>query len=235
MPDLKPQITTLRDDSLRKLNELHDEYDHSRKLWRMLQVRVERYGEEISFHNRVTGTHSTGTELAAGAGASIRRLNERTFKDIVGQFELFFADLLQLWLIAHPELVEEKALDVGTLLRSTSLADAQRAAVEEAAASTVLKKAYAKPADWIRYINRLFSARVVAATDGEAFAEMKATRDVLEHARGIANATYREKAGAAARCAIGDRVEVEQEYHTKSFELVRKLITDIALAAFNAA
>ena len=74
--------------------------------------------------------------------------------------------------------------------------------MHEAAASTVSKKVYGRPSEWIRYINQIFGAVVVTSQDGVTFAEMKATRDILEHARGIANATYREKAGGAARHAI---------------------------------
>lgn len=234
MADLANEISDLRDNSLSILNELHDDYIHTKKLWRTVQIRVARYGESFSFHNQVTGRRYDAIALAARAGGSIRRLNERTFKDIVGQFELFFVELLKLWLVSHPDLLEEKALDVGTLLKAVSLSDAQTSAIEEAAASTVLKKAYAKPADWMRYINRIFKTTVISDSDSRMFSEIKATRDLLEHARGIVNTTYLEKASVLARGVLGDPIEIDTSYHKSAFQFVRDKISDLATAAVDA-
>ena len=145
MPDLAAAIARLRVDRLQKLNDLHDDYDHTRKLWKMLWVRVRRYKHGVTFHNELTGTRVTGEQLAAGTGAALRRLNEQTFKDIIAQFELFATDLLRLWLTEHVKLVKGKALDIQTLFASTSLHDTQQAALEEAVESTILKKSYSRP------------------------------------------------------------------------------------------
>ena len=76
---------------------------------------------------------------------------------------------------------------------------------------------------------------VVSANDIDTFAEMKATRDVLEHAGGIANAMYRQKAGRIARAGVGDPLDISDDYHTAAFELVRRLINDLSNAAVAAA
>ena len=232
---LAADITSLRDDRLHKLNDLHDDYDHTRKLRRMQQVAVERYAESQTFHNRITGTRMTGNELAALTGASLRRLNEQTFKEIIGQFELFATDLLRLWLTEHIDLVEDKALDIATLFHSSSLEAVRQRALREAVESTVLKKAYSTPEKWFRYIHEILGANIVSAADINGFAEMKATRDLLEHADGIVNSVYLERAGGLARSPAGVRISVDNVYHTNAFNLVRRLIEDTANAAIAAA
>lgn len=61
-------------------------------------------------------------------------------------------------------------------------------------------------------------------TDDEvdALAELKATRDVLEHNAGVANDTYVRKAGKKARYAAGEYVEIDDAYHLASWQLVKK-------------
>jgi hypothetical protein len=57
---------------------------------------------------------------------------------------------------------------------------------------------------------------------------------VLEHGGGVANVTYLEKAGTAARFRVGEVVTVDNAYHNTAFHMVRRLITDVANAAIAA-
>lgn len=65
----------------------------------------------------------------------------------------------------------------------------------------------------------------------ERIAEAKASRDVLVHSRGIAGKTYESKAGRLARYKDGQRIDIPEHYHRDTWELVRKVITDISNAA----
>jgi hypothetical protein len=237
MPDpvLAADIATLQADRVRRLNDLHDDYEQTRKLWKMLRADVQRYGKHVTFHNPMTGTRADAVQLAARTGAVLRRLNEQTFKDVIAQFELFASDLLRIWLTAHVALIEGKALSIKTLFGSTSLQDVRQAALQEAVESTILKRAYGRPADWFRYLGEVLDRPVVSANDVNEFTEMKATRDVLEHAGGVANATYREKSGRNARGTVGAALEVGDAYHTAAFQLIRRIVDAIAKAAIAAA
>jgi hypothetical protein len=46
--DLITAIETLRDNYLMKLAEVHDDYVHTRMLWRSLQVRVQRHNKKLT-------------------------------------------------------------------------------------------------------------------------------------------------------------------------------------------
>ena len=55
--------------------------------------------------------------------------------------------------------------------------------------------------------------------------------DVLAHNRGVAGKSYLAKAGRFARHAEGERIEVPEPYHRQTWELIRKVVTDISNAA----
>ena len=234
MPDLKSEVGALRDRRLGRLAGLHDDYEFTRKLWTTVWVSVKRYGERFSLENAVTGTRASEADLVGRAGGAIIRLREQSFKSIVGQFELFAGELLRAWLTAHPEEVDRKTVELRTLLSSTSLADVQRAALGEAIESTILEKAYARPVKWFSYLRTLLGRPAAADADVARFSELKATRDVIEHAEGVASSTYVEKSGSAARFRVGEVVTVDAAYHEGAYHFVGTLIADVANQAIAA-
>jgi hypothetical protein len=157
----------------------------------------------------------------------VKRLKDRSYKDIVAQFELFVAELLRLWLHANPALLSEKALNVATLLASQSLADAQREAVREAVDSMIADKMYGRPDKWFNYLKHSLAVQF-RLNDQPSFIEMKARRDVLEHNNGIVEATYVEKAKAAAKYKVGERVELADEDVDEAYRLTRDLVDHVA-------
>jgi len=54
---------------------------------------------------------------------------------------------------------------------------------------------------------------------------------VFVHNRGIASKTYEAKAGKIARYKDGQRIDIPEHYHRETWELIRKVITDISNAA----
>ena len=229
MADLTLRIHILCDAYVVKLNDLHDDFVHTRMLWVTLQVRVRRYSENPRVTNPITGNAIEGVALAGKASGSLDRLRNRSFKDIVVQLELFTAELLRAWLFESPLLMSEKALNIATLLKSKSLVDAQQAAIREAVDSTLTDKMYGRPDKWFNYLRKNLGVKF-DAQDEAAYVEMKARRDVLEHQSGIVEATYLEKAKAFARYRIGDQVKLANrdidEAYRLILALVRKSTTD---------
>jgi hypothetical protein len=224
---LKAIIQGFRDDFFRKLEDLHDDHVHTRMLWRSIQARVLRHGAKLRVQNPVTNHFVDGPQLAGKARGSVQRLKHRTFKDIVAQFELFATAILRVWLPVHHEFLTEKALTLATLLASKSLSEAQQAAIREAVEDTIADKMYGRPEKWFSYLRRVFGIRFDAA-DESSFIEMKARRDELEHHAGIVEATYAEKAKAAARYNVGDQIQLSDGDVDEAYQLVRKLTDELA-------
>src|ERR1051326_4276032 len=65
----------------------------------------------------------------------------------------------------------------------------------------------------------------------ERIAEAKASRDLLAHNRGVVTKTYELKAGRLARSKEGQRMDIPDPYHRETWELLRKVSSDIANAA----
>jgi hypothetical protein len=86
---------------------------------------------------------------------------------------------------------------------------------------------YDRPANWFEYVKGMVNIAAPTVAEAEQFAEIKATRDVLVHGQGIANAYYVDKAGKLARVQPGQSLDVPGPYHQASWTLIRKLVQDI--------
>jgi hypothetical protein len=95
--------------------------------------------------------------------------------------------------------------------------------------------AYRRPDQWFRFIDNRVNLGCPDEAQRVALCEMKAARDVLEHNRGVVGQDYLEKAGAAARFAAGETVEIDEPYLLGRFTLLRNVIEAMADAAIRRA
>ena len=90
---------------------------------------------------------------------------------------------------------------------------------------------YENVRDWFDALNKTVKLNCPTADEIDSIAEVKATRDLLEHNGGIANETYIRKAGTKARYAAGEQIEIDDDYHLASWQLVKKVVADLTDAA----
>jgi hypothetical protein len=90
---------------------------------------------------------------------------------------------------------------------------------------------YDRPAGWFVYLEDKVKLGCPTQDEIAQLAEAKASRDVLVHNRGLASKTYESKAGKLARYKDGQRIDIPENYHRETWELLRKVITDISNAA----
>ncbi len=234
MADLTTELREVGARAIRRLNDHHDDHVRTSYLWQEILNDV-RYGRSLVVRNTKTGTvTTTKADWTVRSYESRQRLRVRTFKDLVGAVERFVADLLTVWLRAHPELVEERSITLATLLACTSLAEAKAKAVDEAVVTAVLKRMHGKPAGWFAFL-RVHAGCRAAAADVDAFAERKAARDVLEHNEGVVNDVYAEKAGPAAAFVADDLVEPDDAAIDALYDMTLRLAGGVAADAERAA
>jgi hypothetical protein len=184
----------------------------------------------IKFTNRnvVTGSVTTQTDLAAKAVRYVdEQLPEATFQQFIVIFELFFFDFLRLWLLAYPRSLMGKKVDFKVVLDAPDK-DAITLEVVNKELNEVL---YERPTGWFTYLNEKVKLGCPTGDEISRIAEAKASRDVLVHNRGIAGKTYVSKAANLARYQGGERIEISEPYHRETWELIRKVVTDITDAA----
>jgi hypothetical protein len=224
---LAEDIRELQDRALADLAAAHDYYMDTKMAWKMVHKAI-KAGRKITIRNKTTKNVTTEVELAQKARGYVSgQLAEATFQQFVAIFENCFFDLLRLWLLAHPQSLGAKELAFKTVLDAPD---------KEAVTLRVVNKelneiAYERPKDWFKYLEA--RAKLGCPTQDEIgrIGEAKASRDILAHNRGIANRIYLSKAGQFARFGDGQKLDIPEHYHSQTWELIRKILTDVLGAA----
>jgi hypothetical protein len=216
-------IEQTRDGALQALNEAHDYFTYSKKVWRILQVGVQREGLRFSLRNPSTNSEVNEMDLIARAQRyTVLELPSATLQQFVSIFENYLLDVLRYWLVAYPDSLSSRTLTGREIL---DLPD--KAAIVNALIDHKLRQlSFEGPRNWFKYLKELVNIRLPAASDMDRFVEIKATRDVLVHGQGLVNSYYLEKAGTAARARIGEPLEVPEPYHLESWRLICKLVRE---------
>lgn len=225
------ELAQLRDKTLASLDASHDYFAHTAYAWRLVQ-QVVREGSEFTTRNQVTGSTIDQSELSGRAQEYVTVYStSATFQHFVSLFENFVVGFFRAWLTAYPKRLENKQVQFGTILEATDK--------EQIVAAVVEKKAhdlgYQRLADCLAELKNMAGLDCPKQSQIDQLAEIKASRDVLVHNNGIANAVYAEKSGARARCKDGDALELPEPYHRESWQLIKQVVSDIAAAGIREA
>ena len=224
---LSDDIKVLRDRVQADLIVAHDYFAESQRLWFLVQDLVVG-GTAFIVHNSATGTVTTQSELAAKApGYVSEQLAEATFQQFISLFENFFFDLLRLWLTAFPKSLGKKMVEFRAIL---DLPD------KDAIAQLVIGKElnevlYERPSEWFAYLEERAKLGGQWNDEIEQIAEAKASRDVLVHNRKVANKIYEVKSGRLARFKDGELLDIPEQYHRETWEMLRRVVADVCNAA----
>jgi hypothetical protein len=185
-------------------------------------------GLKFTFRNITTGTETTETELAGKVRGYVdEQLTEATFQQFISIFENYFFGLLRLWLMAYPQSLAARKVDLKVVLDAPDK-DAITLLVVNKEINEIM---YERPASWFAYLESKVKLGCPAADEIEWITEAKASRDLLIHNRGVANRTYELKAGKLARYKDGQRIDIQEQYHRKTWQLICKVVADVADAA----
>jgi hypothetical protein len=224
---LRQDIEQARDRAIIALKDAHDYVPFTSEAWRTLQTDIEREGRKIDWQNLHTMTSISGPAVLARAHGYVQvELTNSTLQQFVSIFENFLSDAIRAWILAHPKRISKRQLTGEELI---ALPD--KPAIIEALVDKELKDVfYDRPANWFEYVKAMVNIDTPTDAEANEFAEIKATRDVLVHGQGIANAYYAAKAGRLARAQPGQPIDVPGPYHQKSWELISKLVREIGTA-----
>ena len=221
---LSDDIRLLRDRVLTDLGSAHDYHNETQVAWQIVD-RVVQGGQKLVIQNSTIGTVTRETDLVRKAvGYVAEELAEATFQQFMSIFESFLFDLLKLWLTAYPRNLIRKQVDFEEILDAPDK-DAITQHVVEKELNDVM---YRRPAEWFLYLESKMKLGCPTADEIGRIAEAKASRDLLVHNRGIAGKTYELKAGAFARCKVGERIKISEHYHNETWQLLRKVVADIS-------
>ena len=224
---LSDDLQMLRDAVLDELNAAHDYYAETRYAWRIALDYIAA-GNTFIIRNTATGTTSTQSQVAEKAHEYVRvQLTEATFQQFLTTFEAFFFDLLRLWLLAFPQNLFGKTVDYKSVHDAPDKDTITLQVIDE----ELNRVLYKPPRGWFAYLEERVKLGCPTADEIDRIAEAKAARDVLIHNRGIAGKVYEIKAGTRARFRSGERIDIPAPYHRETWELLRKVVADVANAA----
>jgi hypothetical protein len=220
-------LRALGDRALADLNAAHDYYADTLAAWKFVEDKV-KAGATFTNQNPATGTVTPQGDLVARAVKYVAGpLAEATFQQFLAIIETFVLDLLRLWLLAYPQGLGAKQVLFKDILDAPDK-DSVTLLVVNRELNDIL---YQRPKDWFANLEARVKLGCPTADEIDQIAEAKASRDVLIHNRGVANKIYLVKAGKLARFQDGDLLDIPEPYHREVWELLCKVVADVADAA----
>src|SRR5262245_15323876 len=224
---LEDDLRAIADSANRDLDAVNDFFEHSKFVWLSFQTLVDA-GHRVQTRNLATGTTIDQDGLLRLASHYQREyLTTLTFRQFVSTFEMFLFRFLHRLLLHNPRQFGQSPVPFEVVLNARDR--------EEIISGVILKQLndlkYEQLREWFTALNKAVKLGCPTKDEIDRLAEIKATRDVLEHNAGVVNETYVRKAGRKARYAPGDHVEVDDTYHLESWQLMKKVVADIAAAS----
>jgi hypothetical protein len=223
---LTDDIQLLTSRTVSALDAGHDYYTYTKRVWRLLQ-QIVKEGRKFTFRNLTTGTRVDEQVLLGRAQLYVTDyLMSSTFQHFVSLFEDFFFGLLRCWLAAYPGSLSKKQVEMGAVLQALDKAAIVLTVVDK----ELNELKYERVADWFAHLERLANLGCPTADEIERLAEIKASRDVLVHNNGVANAIYVAKAAKHARYQDGEKLEIPEQYHRESWGTIKNVVRDLSIA-----
>jgi hypothetical protein len=220
-------VRGLIDRTNRDLDEWSDFLEHTKAVWRGFQFWV-KAGNTFRARNAATGKEFSEADLTSLSQYYItEHLASFAFQRYISVFEAFVFDFLRILLLRNPGSLSGKELKFGAIVSKPDLATV----VQEVIDHQLNEIRYAKPKDWFEFIDKVQRLGCPSADEVEGLAEIKATRDVLEHNAGVVTKVYMDKSGKKARFKAGEYVELPDMYLRDCWLLLKKISNDLANAA----
>jgi hypothetical protein len=138
---------------------------------------------------------------------------------IVTIIECLLNDLLFEIIRKCPEKIDKKQIEVKRILKANSFEELQRNIIY----SVVHELSYRSPHEYAREFEKYASMNLLECPAYQRYIEVKATRDVLIHNKGIANIIFVSKSGMFARVSSGVEMPVDDIHFMESYEYSLKL------------
>ncbi len=151
-----------------------------------------------------------------------RSLHAEGVVSSISVVEDFLGELLRAVLIQYPQKVKafRKTIPVDLMLSAGSLDELQGLIVD----GCISELFFRTPADYLAVVQDTLAVELPSHLV-KTYIEVKATRDVILHNRGIANPIYTSKAGSLARGPEGQPLPVDHRYLRHSVGICREVVS----------
>ncbi len=184
---------------------------------------------EISFpigyrpdRTSILGARKYGRDeiLARYRYLAFHQLPSNGLVQLVTIIEALLGDVLRTIVARYPQkLGSKRTVTLQSVLEAKSLEEIHLRATD----SLLNDLSYKSPNEFAESLVPLISINLLECPAFHKYVEIKATRDILIHNRGIANDTYLRKAGSHARTKAGHVLPVDIPYFLESYECCLQL------------
>ena len=150
-------------------------------------------------------------------------LSELGFQLSISVFEVWLFDLLRILLADPNRLNKKRKIDVADIISAKNLEDLLGTIID----AELNEIRYKKPREWFDYLWSFVAIGAPSANDIEKLSEIKASRDILSHNKGIANQIYLHKAGRLARVKNGEPIKISHDYWNDSWKHLRNMVETV--------
>lgn len=146
---------------------------------------------------------------------AFHQLSVNALVQLVTIVETMLGDIVRAVVVRYPQkLGGKRSLPIQTVLESTSLEEVHLRATD----ALLNELAYKSPNEFADSVQQLLSVNLLECPAFHRYMEVKATRDIFIHNRGIANDVYVRKAGTPARVKSGMALPADIHYFLESYE-----------------
>jgi hypothetical protein len=129
--------------------------------------------------------------------------------------ETMLSDVLRAVVLRYPQkLGSKRTVPLQVVFECTNVEDLHLRAGD----SLLNELAYKSPTEFAESFQQLISVNPLECPAFHRYIEIKATRDIFVHNRGIANDVYIRKAGSHARARPGSQLPADLQYFLESYE-----------------
>lgn len=153
--------------------------------------------------------------LAKYQHLAFHQLTVNALIHLVTLVETMLGDVIRAIVARYPQkLGGKRTLSLQSVLEATSLEEVHLRATD----ALLNELSYKSPAEFAESMEQLFSINLLECPAFHHYIEIKATRDIFVHNRGIANDVYARKAGSHARVKSGMALPADLQYFLESYE-----------------
>jgi len=174
----------------------------------------------VGYHADRTAIPSTRTYrkeqlLSKYQFLAFHQLSVNALVQLVTLVETMLGDVVRAVVVRYPQkLGAKRNIPIQAVLESTSLDEVHLRATD----ALLNELAYKSPAEFAESIQPLLSINLLECPAFHRYVEVKGTRDIFIHNRGVANDVYVRKAGSHARVKSGMSLPADIQYFLESYE-----------------
>ena len=167
-----------------------------------------------------TRTYKKDQLLSKYQFLAFHQLSVNALVQLVTLIETMVGDVLRAVITRYPQkLGGKRTLSIQAVLESTSLEEVHVRATD----ALLNELAYRSPVEFAESMQQLLSVNLLECPSFHCYMEIKATRDIFVHNRGIANDIYVRKAGSHVRVRSGMQLPADIQYFLESYEHCLKI------------